>query len=87
MTRVALSLTSVEFSVNDPLGKLLAYVSLLPLAGLVSYLTLALLDRDLTAVMALGGQLANEALNSLLKALLRHPRPPRTIYLMCLLLL
>jgi dolichyldiphosphatase len=73
--RVPLSLTFVEFDPSDPLGLIMGYMSLLPLAGLMGYGTMVLLQRDLTSGMGLFGQLVNEGLNVLLKHHFKEPRP------------
>jgi len=68
-------LTEVKYDPSDPLGLVLAVASLLPIALLVAFPTLILFRRDLRTITFFAGQLANEALNMVLKRVLREPRP------------
>jgi len=71
----SLSLTHVEYPEGDLLGKLLAYSSLLPLAVLIGFVTLILFRRDLHTITFFIGLLFNEALNAVLKHIIKQPRP------------
>ncbi|KAF9211774.1 hypothetical protein BGZ59_007611, partial [Podila verticillata] len=74
-TLTSLSITHVQFVQNDILSKLLAYVTLSPLAILCGYVGAILTGRDLKAVVMLGGQLLNEVVNQMLKRLVKQARP------------
>lgn len=74
-TLTSLSITHVQFVQNDILSKLLAYVTLSPLAILCGYAGAILTGRDLKAVVMLGGQLVNEVVNQVLKRLVKQARP------------
>uniref|UniRef100_A0A8C7YHB1 Dolichyldiphosphatase n=1 Tax=Oryzias sinensis TaxID=183150 RepID=A0A8C7YHB1_9TELE len=71
----AISATHVEFPEGDLTGRLLAYISLLPIAILVGFVTLIVFKRELHTISFFGGILLNEGLNWLLKHILREPRP------------
>ncbi|KAI9221698.1 hypothetical protein BC828DRAFT_338126, partial [Blastocladiella britannica] len=72
----SLSLTHVLYPTGAVHSKLLAYVTLLPLAMLVSYVTLVVSrwKMSIWRVM-LAGQLTNEAINAGLKWWIRSHRP------------
>lgn len=70
-----LSLTLVQYVPGDKLGHLLAYITLTPLAVLVSYASIILSRREVAVLMMLLGQLACEALNFVLKNIFQQPRP------------
>ena len=59
----------------DPLSTLAALLSLLPQALLITYLTLLLSTREAEILLMFLGQLACEALNFLLKRLIKEDRP------------
>ncbi|XP_049594323.1 dolichyldiphosphatase 1 [Syngnathus scovelli] len=71
----SISLTHVEFAEDDLTGHLLAYISLLPLAILVGFVTLIVFKRELHTISFFGGLTLNEAVNWMLKHILREPRP------------
>ncbi|KAL2918276.1 hypothetical protein HK105_202203 [Polyrhizophydium stewartii] len=71
----SVTLTHVQYDPADPLGKGLAAASLLPIAILVSFVTLVVFNRDLATSLAFAGQLLNEAVNYVLKHTIREPRP------------
>ncbi|KXS14799.1 PAP2-domain-containing protein [Gonapodya prolifera JEL478] len=72
----SLSLTHVEFRSNDLVARILAYVSLTPIFLIVSYATTIFWRRDLDVAVMLGGQLANEGINAVLKDFVyREARP------------
>ncbi|XP_028827207.1 dolichyldiphosphatase 1 [Denticeps clupeoides] len=71
----SISLTHVEYPPGDLTGQVLAYMSLLPIAVLVGFVTLIIFKRELHTISFFGGLLMNEALNWLLKHILQEPRP------------
>uniref|UniRef100_M3ZU59 Dolichyldiphosphatase n=2 Tax=Xiphophorus TaxID=8082 RepID=M3ZU59_XIPMA len=71
----AISVTHVEFPEGDLTGKLLAYISLLPVAILVGFVTLIVFKRELHTISFFTGVLLNEGVNWVLKHILREPRP------------
>ncbi|KAK1826090.1 dolichyldiphosphatase [Podospora conica] len=71
----SLSLTHVRYNPSDPLSLLAATLSLLPQALIISYTTLLLSTREAEVLLLLAGQLACEALNFVLKRLIRQDRP------------
>ena len=75
LTWASTSLTCVEFPRGDQFGHLLAYVSLIPIAVLVSYVVLVLHNRDLPTICVFLGQMLNEVMNVVAKRMLKHPRP------------
>ena len=75
MSRVPVELTFVTFEKGDLVGSLLASVSLVPLAVIISYASVIVFKRDWTAIVGLTGQLLNELLNALLKKNIQEPRP------------
>jgi len=74
MDWIALSIAS-EYPQGDFVGKLLAYASLLPYVLICSFLTLILFRRDLHTMAYFLGILVSEAINHVLKKILRQPRP------------
>uniref|UniRef100_A0A3B4ZDY2 Dolichyldiphosphatase n=1 Tax=Stegastes partitus TaxID=144197 RepID=A0A3B4ZDY2_9TELE len=71
----SISLTHVEFPEDDLTGQVLAYISLLPIAVLVGFVTLIVFKRELHTISFFGGLILNEGVNWLLKNILREPRP------------
>nr|XP_061800000.1 dolichyldiphosphatase 1 isoform X2 [Nerophis lumbriciformis] len=71
----SISLTHVEFAEDDLTGHLLAYISLLPIAILVGFVTLIVFKRELHTISFFGGLTLNEGINWMLKHILREPRP------------
>ncbi|KAJ3177282.1 hypothetical protein HDU87_004533 [Geranomyces variabilis] len=71
----SVSLTHVQFDPADPIGMLMAYISLAPLALLISYATLIAFRRDLATCLMLLGQLTNEGVNFVAKRIVREARP------------
>ncbi|XP_018426344.1 PREDICTED: dolichyldiphosphatase 1 isoform X2 [Nanorana parkeri] len=69
------SLTHVEYPEGDVYGQLLAYLSLLPIFILVSFVTLIIFKRELHTISFLGGLVMNEGVNWLIKNIVREPRP------------
>ncbi|KAI7832746.1 PAP2 domain protein [Gamsiella multidivaricata] len=74
-TLTSLSITHVQFSQNNFLSKLLAYVTLSPLGIICSYVAIVLTSRDLKPLVMFAGQLANEFVNQVLKRLFKQARP------------
>ncbi|CAD7089451.1 unnamed protein product [Hermetia illucens] len=70
-----ITLTLVEYPKGDLLGFLLAWASLSPLAIMAGFVALILFRRDLHTITFFCGTLINEALNQVLKHLIREPRP------------
>ncbi|XP_062269086.1 dolichyldiphosphatase 1 [Platichthys flesus] len=71
----SISLTHVEFAEGDLTGQVLAYISLLPIAILVGFVTLIVFKRELHTISFFGGLVLNDGVNWLLKHILREPRP------------
>ncbi|XP_077986426.1 dolichyldiphosphatase 1-like [Glandiceps talaboti] len=71
----AVSLTHVEYPEGDFIGKIFAYFSLVPVFLLVSFATLIAFRRELHTITFFCGLLANEAVNWVLKHIIRQPRP------------
>ncbi|XP_034047902.1 dolichyldiphosphatase 1 [Thalassophryne amazonica] len=71
----SISVTHVEFSDDDLTGEMLAYISLLPIAILVGFVTLIVFKRELHTISFFAGVLLNEGVNWLLKNIVREPRP------------
>ncbi|KAJ3102365.1 Dolichyldiphosphatase 1 [Phlyctochytrium bullatum] len=69
------SLTHVQYDKSDPLGKLMAVGALIPIALLVSYVTLLVSRRDLVIFWMFLGQLLNELTNYVAKKTIKQPRP------------
>jgi hypothetical protein len=74
----SLALTHVMYRAGDRVGQLLAYVSLSPVLLFCGCSAVAVYCRELHVVALLLGLLLNEALNSMLKSVFRHPRPAGT---------
>ncbi len=72
-----LSATYVVYQQGDLLGELLALISLTPIFIMVAYAVLLASRRDLHTASLLLGQLLNEALNYVLKHIIKEPRPSR----------
>ncbi|RKO96968.1 hypothetical protein CXG81DRAFT_26384 [Caulochytrium protostelioides] len=71
----SVSITHVQYDEDDVVALVMAYISLLPIFCLAAYAVLVLFQRDAATIVALAGQLANEAINYALKKLVRQPRP------------
>ncbi|RLN10545.1 hypothetical protein BBJ28_00000578 [Nothophytophthora sp. Chile5] len=67
--------TWVVYDPTDPLGVVLALITLSPVYVTVMYVTLVGFQRDLDSISALLGQLINEVLNKVLKKAINQPRP------------
>ncbi|KAL2266402.1 hypothetical protein VTJ83DRAFT_5754 [Remersonia thermophila] len=71
----SLSLTHVYYNPTDPISMLCAFLSLLPQALCVVYVTLAWSTREAEVLLMFAGQLACEAVNFVLKRLIKEERP------------
>ncbi|KAF3922638.1 Dolichyldiphosphatase [Orbilia brochopaga] len=71
----SLSITHVSYDPTDPLSLLAAYLSLVPQGLMVVYAVLIFSHRELEIVLACAGQLGNEAVNYVLKRLIKEARP------------
>jgi len=71
------SLTHVTYPDGDIVGKLLAWISLLPIFIIVSFITLILFRREIHTIMFFLGIAINEAINMVLKRYFQEPRPCR----------
>ncbi|EFY93279.1 hypothetical protein J3459_013553 [Metarhizium acridum] len=73
----SLSVTHVYYDPEDPVSLLCAYLALLPQALCIVYTTLILSTREVEIALMFAGQLGCEALNFLLKRLIKEERPRR----------
>ncbi|KAJ6259733.1 Dolichyldiphosphatase [Drechslerella dactyloides] len=71
----SLSITHVSYDPTDPLSLVAAYLSLVPQGLMVVYAVLIFSHRELEIVLACVGQLGNEAVNYVLKRLIKEARP------------
>ncbi|CAI7678690.1 unnamed protein product [Penicillium manginii] len=71
----SLSLTHVHYNPEDPLSFVSAWLALLPQALCVSYATLCWASREMEVILMFAGQLGCEALNFVLKRLIKEERP------------
>lgn len=76
-TLASLSVTHVYYDPDDYLSLLCAYLALLPQALCVVYATLIFSTREAEICLAFAGQLACEALNFVLKRIIKEERPRR----------
>ncbi|KAL2197415.1 PAP2 superfamily-domain-containing protein [Corynascus similis CBS 632.67] len=75
----SLSLTHVYYNPTDPLSTVSAFLSLLPQALCVVYVTLLWSTREAEVLLMFAGQLACEAVNFVLKRLIKEERPRRLV--------
>ena len=73
MVRTAFSLTYVTYDDEDPLGFVLAGITLAPIFIMVMYATLVVFRRDMHTLAMLAGQLVNEAASVILKEIVSAP--------------
>ncbi len=73
------TLTYVEYPANDPLGKVLAVLSLSPLIIVIVFLTFFAAKRDMHTMTYGIGTIVNGILNYLLKHFYKEPRPTSKI--------
>ncbi|ATZ58750.1 hypothetical protein BCIN_16g04450 [Botrytis cinerea B05.10] len=71
----SLSLTHVHYDPNDPVSYFCAWLALVPQGLCVVYATLIWSTREIEILMMFGGQMACEALNFVLKRILKEERP------------
>ncbi|KAJ5248873.1 dolichyldiphosphatase [Penicillium chermesinum] len=71
----SLSLTHVHYNPEDPLSLVSAWLALLPQALCVSYATLTWATREIEVVLMFAGQLGCEAVNFVLKRIIKEERP------------
>lgn len=67
--------TYILYDPNDVLSYVLVYYSLLPIGILIFYFSWFISSRELEAVIIAGGQVVNEALNNIIKNIIKEPRP------------
>ena len=72
---VSFSLTHVKYPRGDPIGYILALLSLTPFAVFIAFVTLVLFKKELDTVLFVSGQLLNELINLILKHVIREARP------------
>ncbi|KUI71028.1 Putative dolichyldiphosphatase [Cytospora mali] len=73
----SLSLTHVYYDPNDPISYLCAWLALVPQALCIVYVTLIWSTREAEVALMFAGQLACEAVNFVLKRLIKEERPQR----------
>jgi len=71
----SLSLTHVYYNPHDPLSLLSAFLALVPQAIIISYTALAWGQREVELILMFAGQLGCEAVNWVLKRLIKESRP------------
>ncbi|KAF3931594.1 Dolichyldiphosphatase [Dactylella cylindrospora] len=71
----SLSLTHVSYDPTDPVSLLAAYLSLIPQALVIVYVVLIFANRELEIILAFAGQMGCEAVNYVLKRLIKESRP------------
>ncbi|CZR60301.1 related to CAX4 protein [Phialocephala subalpina] len=77
VTLASLSLTHVHYDPNDPVSYFCAWLALVPQGLCVMYVTLIWSTREIEILLMFAGQMACEALNFLLKRILKEERPKR----------
>jgi dolichyldiphosphatase len=70
---------SVLTLTGDPIGFVLAFISLTPFAVFIAFFTLLIFKKELDTLLFLCGQLLNEVLNIVLKNVIREPRPDKHV--------
>ncbi|KAF3902335.1 Dolichyldiphosphatase [Arthrobotrys entomopaga] len=71
----SLSLTHVSYDPSDPVSLVAAYLSLIPQALMIVYTVLIFSNRELEIILACAGQLGCEAVNYILKRVIKEARP------------
>ncbi|KAE8151224.1 phosphatidic acid phosphatase type 2/haloperoxidase [Aspergillus avenaceus] len=71
----SLSLTHVHYNPDDPVSFLSAWLALVPQALCVSYVTLIWASREVEMLLMFAGQMGCEALNFILKRIIKEERP------------
>ncbi|KAA8643300.1 hypothetical protein EYZ11_002340 [Aspergillus tanneri] len=72
---VSFSLTHVHYNPNDPLSFISAWLALVPQALCVAYVTLIWSSREVEVLLMFAGQMGCEALNFILKRIIKEQRP------------
>jgi len=75
MPLASLSLTHVTYNPDDPVSLVCAYLALVPQALLIVYVTLLFATREAEVALMFAGQLACEAVNFVLKRVIKEERP------------
>lgn len=65
----------MEYEDGSVIGFIMAFLSLSPVFGIVAFVTMILLQRDLASMYFFAGQLVNEGFNFVLKRIFREARP------------
>ncbi|KAK6541807.1 hypothetical protein TWF694_007588 [Orbilia ellipsospora] len=71
----SLSLTHVSYDPSDPVSLVAAYLSLIPQGLMIVYTVLIFSNRELEIILACAGQLGCEAVNYVLKRVIKEARP------------
>ncbi|KAK6334952.1 Dolichyldiphosphatase 1 [Orbilia javanica] len=71
----SLSITHVSYDPSDPISLVAAYLSLVPQALMIVYAVLIFSHRELEIILACAGQLGCEAINYVLKRVIKEARP------------
>ncbi|KAA6407174.1 MAG: Acid phosphatase Vanadium-dependent haloperoxidase [Lasallia pustulata] len=71
----SLSLTHVHYNPSDPISYLCAWLALVPQGLCIVYITLIWATREIEILLMFTGQMGCEALNLLLKRLIKEARP------------
>ena len=77
----SLSLTHVYYNPADPLSQLSAFLALVPQALMIVYVALIWSTREIEILLMFAGHLGCEALNWILKRLIKEERPSRGSYI------
>ncbi|PYH92976.1 PAP2-domain-containing protein [Aspergillus ellipticus CBS 707.79] len=75
----SLSLTHVHYNPNDPLSFLSAWLALVPQGLCVVYVTLIWASREAEVILMFAGQMGCEALNFVLKRIIKEERPKQML--------
>ena len=73
----SLSLTHVHYDPSDPVSYVSAWLALVPQGLCIMYVTLIWASREVEILMMFAGQMGCEAMNFVLKRLIREERPKR----------
>ncbi|CAO3565964.1 unnamed protein product [Mortierella alpina] len=74
-TLTSLSITHVQFVQGDLVSEFFAYITLSPMALVCTFVATIIITRDMKPAVMFAGQLANEAVNQILKRLVKEARP------------
>lgn len=75
----ALELTHVVYNAESHVSLLMALITLSPILLMASYAALAVVTRDILVIEMWAGQLVCEALNLILKRIVKEERPPESL--------